>query len=436
MSTHSRLSPSSRHRWSACPGSVREEAKYPEEKSSPSAIDGTHSHTLLEKCLVGADVITDPFDYVGQTVVDADGTFVVDEARAARVKVAVDHVWERFSERGGEMSAESRVTLYPLTGRTDLYGTADVVIENEVERWVEVIDYKDGIGIVDVVGNPQLEQYALGVLASWKNRLGEEQLPFDRVILTIIQPKAVVKGLPAITSYEMSVQSLLDTVPTLVAQAAATDDPNAPLVPGEKQCQWCRAKGNCAALANSTMGAVGVSFPNITDQTLEVAQQSADKDPATMSDDQIRQILEAAPLLRQLLDATETEALRRANTGNPIPGFKLVEGRGSSAWVYPEEQMATKLTKMGIPKSALYKTSMVTPKQCESLVWEKRDGTKASLTPRQLELLKGEYIVKLGGKPTLVPESDSRPAINQNVAHLFSAVSVAPATESLPSWLL
>mgnify|MGYP000243372453 CR=1 FL=1 len=53
MSTHAKLSPSSAYRWLACPGSVREEAKYPEPPSGPGAIDGTHSHTLLEHCIKG-----------------------------------------------------------------------------------------------------------------------------------------------------------------------------------------------------------------------------------------------------------------------------------------------------------------------------------------------------------------------------------------------
>ena len=46
MTTHSKLSPSARSRWGACPGSVREEAKYPKQPSGAAAIDGTHSHTL------------------------------------------------------------------------------------------------------------------------------------------------------------------------------------------------------------------------------------------------------------------------------------------------------------------------------------------------------------------------------------------------------
>ena len=176
-------------------------------------------------------------------------------------------------------------------------------------------------------------------------------------------------------------------------------------------------------------------FQPVVTQTLDVAQQSADKDPTTMSNDQIRQIMEAAPLMRQLLEGVEKEALRRLEAGIAVPGLKLVHGRGSRTWALPEEEMAEKLIKMGIPKSAIYETKLVTPAKAEKLTWEKRDGTKVSLTDRQLKRMDQEYVSKLAGKLTVVPESDSRPAVITNAAPMFSAVEAAPAAESLPSWL-
>ena len=174
--------------------------------------------------------------------------------------------------------------------------------------------------------------------------------------------------------------------------------------------------------------------PTVTNP-MDVAQQSADKDPTTMSDEQIRQIMEAAPLMRQLLEGVEKEALRRLEAGIPVPGLKLVHGRGSRAWALPEEEMAEKLIKMGIPKGAIYETKLVTPAKAEKLTWEKRDGTKMQLSERQLKTMDREYVVKMAGKLTVVPESDSRPAVITNAAPMFSAVEAAPAAESLPSWL-
>ena len=429
MSDHAKLSPSKRSRWALCPGSIREEAKYPDTGSSPAAADGTHSHTLLEECLNGEPV--DPMTFIGMPMSDHEGDFVVDASRAERVKVAYDYVMERSMNDYVMVISEQKVDPEHLLGRSDLSGTVDCQLVGPDS--LEVIDYKDGMGIVIAEGNMQLEQYAYGVLAGYKLPINGDY-PFKTVIMTIIQPKMALRGMPAITSYEVPTSQLLANIGTIISQAAATDAPDAPLVPGESQCKFCRAKGSCSALASNVMMEVGVMFQPVVTQSLDVAQQSANKDPSAMDDDQILQIMEAAPLMRQLLEGVEKEALRRLEAGQTIPGLKLVYGRGSRAWAFPGDDMAEKLIKMGIPKSAVYETKLVTPAKAEKLTWEKRDGTKVALTDRQLKRMEQEYVIKLAGKLTVVPESDSRQAVIKNAAPLFSAVD-APAAESMPSWL-
>ena len=433
MSGHDQLSPSKRHRWALCPGSIREEAKYPEQDSGP-AVDGTHSHSLLETCIKSGK---NAADYVGLVLTDHEGEFQVDGARAARVQVALDYIRSRVAEYNGmcEVIAETRVSPKWFLHRDDLSGTVDVQLRGP--GVLEIIDYKDGMGVVAAEGNLQLEQYAMGVLASCE--LGwnvPEQYPWQEVRMTIVQPKLALKGMKAVTTASVTTKSLLDRVSLLGQQARATEAPDAPLVPGESQCKFCRAKGSCAALAGNVMKEVGIMFqPVVSQSPLDVAQQSADKDPAAMSDDQIRQIMEAAPLMRQLLEAVEKEALRRLEAGIAVPGLKLVNGRGSRAWALSEDEMAEKLVKMGIPKASIYVTKLVSPSQAEKLTWEKRDGTKVQLTERQLKRMDQEYVVKLAGKLTVVPESDERKAVVRNAAPMFSAVEAAPAAESLPSWL-
>ena len=427
MSTHAMLSPSKRSRWALCPGSIREEAKYPDEGSGPAAIDGTHSHTLLEYCIQHNRFI-DPMTQIGAKFEDHEGDFVVYQDRAERVKVAFDYIRERSMNGMFKVISEQRVDPKFLLGRDDLSGTVDCQIIGP--DWIELIDYKDGMGVVSAEGNMQLEQYAYGVLAELKLPVNGAY-PFNQVRMTIIQPKLALRGMQPITSSEVPTRHLIDNMGTIITQAAATDKPDAPLVPGESQCKFCRAKGSCAALASNVMKNVGVMFQPVT-QLPDVAQQSANKDPSTMDMSQIAQIMEAAPLMRQLLEAVEKEALRRMEAGQVIPGLKLVNGRGSRAWALPEEEMADKLVKMGIPKTAVYETKLVSPAKAEKLTWEKRDGTKVSLTDRQLKRMEQEYVVKMAGKLTVVPESDERKAVTLNAAPLFSAVET-PA--EIPAWL-
>ncbi|CAB4146540.1 Protein of unknown function DUF2800 [uncultured Caudovirales phage] len=430
---HAQLSPSKRHRWGVCPGSIREEAKYPEQDSGPAAVDGTHTHTLLEQCI---KLQKDASAFVGLMLTNHEGEFLVDAPRAARVQVALDYIKSRVAEFNGlcEVIAETKVNPKWFLHRDDLSGTVDVWISGP--GVLEIIDYKDGMGVVEAVDNPQLEQYAIGTLA--ESELGwnvPEQYPWQVVRMTIVQPKLAFKGMNPISTWTATTKELLDRVSLLGQQARATDAPDAPLVPGDSQCKFCRAKGSCAALAGNVMKEVGIMFQPVM-QTLDVAQQSADKDPTTMTDDQLRQIMEAAPLMRQLLDGVEKESLRRLKAGQPVPGLKLVYGRGSRAWSLPEAEMAEKLVKMGIPKGAIYETSLVSPAKAEKLTWKKKDGTDVQLTERQLKTMETEYVTKLAGKLTVVPESDSRPAVITNAAPMFSAIEAAPAAESLPSWLI
>lgn len=416
-----------------CPGSVREQAKYPEPPSGAGAIDGTHSHTLLEHC-VKAD-LADPMGMVGVKMKDHEGEFVIDAERAKRVKVVIDYVKQKvealsfmFGEKATVMP-ERRVNPEHLLGRPDMAGTADITIR--CGTFTEIIDLKDGMNAVEAKGNEQLELYGLGGLADYKLPINVEY-PVKQVKLTIIQPKLAVKGLPVTTSHDMSTTEVLALIPKYVVGAAATDAPDAPLVPGEKQCRYCRATG-CSARAAAGMAAAGVSFPVLTPAVVDASTQVAEQDAGSMTNERLVQIIEAAPLMRQMIENAEAEAQRRLEAGQSIKGLKLVKGRGALAWVLPEDQTAEKLKGMGIPKDAIWTTKLVSPAQAKKLTWTKRDGSQKQLTDRQLKTLETEYIAKMGGKLTVAPESDPRPAVVRDAAPLFSAVEAAP---TLPSWLM
>ena len=420
MTTHARLPPSSRHRWGVCPGSIREESKYPEESSGPAAIDGTHSHTLLEWSI--NNKLADPESMIGQTLTDHEGSFVVDAERAERVRVAVDYLLLRTIELGitvDQLISEEKVDPYQLTGRHDLTGTVDCHIVTD--NFIEVIDYKDGMAVVEAENNPQMLQYLVGILSKQRGML----IATVDVRLTIIQPKLRAKGLSGISTWDFNTAAFQSEVIKLMNQAKATDDPDAPLVPGDEQCKYCRAKG-CSARAQKALEASGITFENLT-----VAKQAADKNPNEMTDEQIKELLEAAPLIRQVLEHAEAEALRRFEAGQSISGLKVVRGRGSRSWAFDEAEMAEKLKKMGLPKDTIWKTSLISPAQAEKATWTKRNGTQVQLTERQLKLLKGEYIKKSEGKLTVVSESDDRQAVTLSAAPMFAAIT----EPNLPDWL-
>ena len=167
---------------------------------------------------------------------------------------------------------------------------------------------------------------------------------------------------------------------------------------------------------------------------IDMAKEAANKEPTELTDDQIREIVESAPMLRQMLDAVEDEALRRLKAGVKLDGLKAVYGRGTRSWAFDEEEMADKLKRMGIPKSSIYVTKLVSPAQVEKLTWEKRDGSKKSLSDRQIKTINCEYVRKSQGKLSVVSESDSREAVIFDASDQFSAVT--SETDGLPNWLM
>ena len=425
MTTHTKLSPSARIRWGNCPGSVREESKYPRTPSGPAAIDGTHTHSLLEKALIQ---FNDAAHYVGLKLTDHEGEFMVDAERAERVQFCINYVEQRCVDLDTDkVYTEQRVNPGLLLGRDDLAGTVDITIVGA--RAIEIIDYKDGMNATDA--KDQLEQYAVGVMAQM--HANGTTMP-DKWILTVVQPKLRLKGMKGVISREITLADLASIGETIRNQAAATDLPDAPLVPGEKQCRYCAHAGACSARATDALASAGITFSN-----LDAAKQSAEKEPTAMSDRQLREIIEAAPVLRQMIEGAEAEALRRMESGTVIDGLKAVRGRGSRGWsVSDETEMADKLKKFGLPKDVIWETKLISVAKAEKATWTKKSGgeeVKMQLSDRQLKTLKSEYTKTTEGKISVASSSDPRPAVTLSVAPMFTAVSTEVTLE-LPSFLL
>jgi hypothetical protein len=92
-------------------------------------------------------------------------------------------------------------------------------------------------------------------------------------------------------------------------------------------------------------------------------------------------------------------ALRSCLDGKEIPGFKAVEGRGSRDWTDQDEAFKA-LQGSGVPEAMLYERKPLTLAAIEKVVGKK-----------EFAQVVGQYVQKNPGKPTLVPETDKRPAI-------------------------
>ena len=383
---HAKLSPSGAHRWMACPGSVGLEAAFPDQ-SSAYAAEGTLAHTLASEHLDGSGL--HPSQRIGE-VHEVDGfMFTVDAAMADYVDNYCRLVREYAD--GGLLLVEQRVPIEPVTGETGATGTSDAIIVDTTKRTLYVVDLKYGMGVkVDAGDNPQLMMYALGAMEQC-DQLGE----FDQVCMVIHQPR-----LNHVSEHWIYVGDLWAFKRRAAEAAELTRQPDAPLVPGEKQCRFCKAKATCPALRA---------------EVTEVVSGSATLDEflvpdVTTGDNYLSVAMSKVGLVEDWCKAVRAEVERRLMAGQTVDGFKLVEGRrGNRKWSNDAEVEAL-FKSFRLRQDEMYDYSLISPTKAEKLLKD---------TPKRWE--KAEALIsRAEGKPSVALATDKRSALAvQSVADDF-----------------
>lgn len=127
--------------------------------------------------------------------------------------------------------------------------------------------------------------------------------------------------------------------------------------------------------------------------------QSEFKMPPLLTDAEISEILAIIPDLTKWANEITTYATDAAvNHGKEWDGFKVVEGRSVRKY-RDEEKVAETAKEHGY--TDIYRQSLITLTEMQKLMGKTK-----------FEEILGGLIYKAPGKPTLVPNSDKRPAIN------------------------
>lgn len=369
---HARMSASGSATWFNCAGSVAAQDGMPETRSV-FADEGSAAHELGDICLTQNH---SPQDWVGKDLVEWNAWTVTQEMADA-VQVYVDFV----RALGGEQSYEQRVDFSEWV--PEGFGTSDAIVYVAETKTLRVVDLKYGKGVkVYAEENTQGILYALGAYDEYQ--LSHE---IGQVVITIVQPR-----LDHIDEWVISVDELLAWGERLKQAADLAMLPDAPRTPGEKQCQWCKAKASCPALLKLTEETLSADFDNLDLITTD-----------KLSDQQMAQALQHKKLIVSWFDAIESVVIDRLASGGEFPGYKMVAGRSSRDWIDEKAAEVLMTVEIGIDDSALFTQKFVTPAQAEKLVGKKHAKTLDAV------------IAKFEGKPTLAPESDKRPAINVSV---------------------
>ena len=361
---HALLSASSAYRWLACPPSALLSAKY-EDTSSSYAQEGTAAHALAEYKVLKAlgrkaDDPTENLDYFNEEMdeaTDAYAGYVLEQVAEAK-KATTDPI----------VLVEQRVDF--STYVPDGFGTADALIIADDKLSITDLKYGRGV-LVEADHNPQLMCYALGAYEMFS-----ALYDIETVSMTIFQPRR-----DNVSVFEMKASDLLDWAEnTLKSKAELAAEGKGDFTAGE-HCRFCKAKADCRARAEANLALARYDFAL----------------PPTLTDADIEAIL---PLLDELTSWAEdikAYALTRAVAGKEWHGYKLVAGRSNRKYVN-EDAVAKKVSDAGFNP---YEEKLLGITAMTKLLGKNR-----------FEELLSSLIEKPQGKPTLVPESDKRPAMN------------------------
>ena len=257
------------------------------------------------------------------------------------------------------------------------FGTSDAtLINNDI---LHVVDFKYGKGIeVAADHNPQMMIYAIGAYQNL-NLLYPD---IKTVRMTIYQPR-----IGNIDTWETDIVNLKNWfADTLLIGTRRVENDTGKFLAG-KHCQFCLAKIRCKAYA---------------ERMINVIPEGGTVKPELLDNDQLSKILAMADELKKWADSIKGYCLDEALKGTKFYGFKLVEGR-SSRIITDTDKVISILTEKGVK-------DFMTKPQLESLTTlEKLVGKK------QLSEMISAYIEKPEGKPSLVPLSNKKPALDTAV---------------------
>lgn len=372
MAKHALLSASGAHRWLECTPSAQLELQFP-QSTSEYAEEGTAAHELCE--------LTARY-WLGE-ISEAEYENQRDElAKGKYYNAEMQECANDYAKFVAEKTAAARETcedaFTALEVRVDFskyvkdgFGTGDCIIVSD--NVLEIIDFKYGKGVrVEAAGNPQMKLYTLGAYLEY-NTLFD----IDSVRMTIFQPR--LSGVQS--SDEITVKELLEWAEKYVKpRAKLAYKGEGEFAPSEEVCKFCRAKAQCKARA---------------DKNLKLFDEAPDILLLTPED--AGKILEQAGDIQSWLADLESLVSSTLLAGQPVEGWKMVEGRSNRRFA-DEVKVVAAMKSAGYDESLLYERKLITLTQME-----KDFGKKAVA-----ETL-GELIVKPQGKPTLAPAKDKRP---------------------------
>jgi len=362
---HSRLSPSSADRWTACPGSLALCDLVPDNPSE-YADDGSLAHEIAAAWLT-----------------EGEPDSITDEMRDA-IRTYVDYVSMIFVTHDvAKIMVEERIESSIIP---DFGGTPDCVIfyNDGVDDIIEVVDFKYGAGVLVDARSKQMQCYLhlagnFWIESGYKFKHGK-RLGYPVYRATVVQPRREHVQSVDYARHE------LDWIDKFVE----TKD----LHPG-KHCQFCPAAHAC---------------PEILEKVIEHVDTPPNK---LMTVTELKSLLDCETGIKAALKQARQQCQDHIQEGGQVPGYKLVTSLGNRTWVNSDEETLAILRRAKLGKKKATATKLLSPTQMLKI---------KDLTPKQIGLIN-----HLVFRPTrglkLVPESAAgEPVEFPSVADQFEEI--------------
>lgn len=388
---HSKLPPSSAHRWLVCTLSPQMEEPFP-NTTSEAAEQGTAAHSMAErkiKELLHERCPREPTDFDDEEMEELTSdyaTYILEQIEDAKQYTDTPLV-----------CVEQRLSFEDIIPGG--FGTSDLIIGTPKKLYVTDFKYGKGVPVYVSKGlNPQLCIYAYGAYSNFRFLFPD----VETVLMTIYQPR-----IGNIDSFEMPIKELVEWAETYVKpRAIEAAGPDGVLVPGD-HCKFCKAKAVCKARADEALKLAQERFTVISG-SYETSQGEMPmyrfKSPAALSPEEIEDVL---PLLNRIQDwitAVFTYVADQAIAhGKKWKGYKVVEGKSNRKYV-SEKMVEAACKKAGYED--IYEQSLLPITKLEKKLTKK--------VFKQV-LVDTGLVIKPKGKLTLTEESDDRPAVDPSI---------------------
>lgn len=388
------LRPSSAKRWTHCkasPGFLLKNAARLGPDSSRYADEGTEAHGHGETALVfGLDMVTGCNDPEMLKHVTGYHDFVMSH---------------KFP--GATLVVERKVELfyYPPDGHK---GTVDAAWLHPKRIIIDDLKYGAGVN-VEAEQNEQLGIYARSLVEEFRDKY-PEWCDATPVSLSIYQPR--IKGYAPFKTWDLTLGELIDFTDAIadVADDIMEDPYNQPFAADpEGWCRFCKAQAFCRAYAESLLGEMQLA--PMVEEPVTIATLPK---PETLPPEVLADIYAKAPgIVKWLGTITKfvTASVLNEDTRKDFPGYKVVRGGGTHRKWKNEAEAEAALSLFLAPHQLRKQPSLLSPAQAE-------------------ELLKGQdfplsdYYIKPEGPLTVVPVTDSRPALEDSVTDAFDILDV------------